>query len=375
MAKALNITPTVLDVLVIGGGQAGLAAGYHLKKTGLTFRIIERAPRVGDSWRSRYDSLVLFTPRHQTALPERPISGDPAGFPRRDEVADYLEDYALAFDLPITLKTAVIKLKRLPTGYFEAVLSSTHRVLAKTVIIAEGTFQKAIIPKEARGLSNKVAQLSVETYRNPRQVPQGPVLVVGDGASGREIAAELAKTHPVQLSSGHKRTLFPERFMGRNIWTWLSMAGFLTAPRKSALGQMMMKMEPIPDRAKSLKALRAMGIDLRPRLISADRETVTFQDKSASTVRTVIWARGYGRQSSWVDVPGSKDLNGNPIHSDGVSPAEGLYYMGRPWQRNWASGLMLGVGADAEFIVAKILASGTIAPTPRSHNIRQQVNK
>lgn len=354
MTRALNLIPTVLDVLVIGAGQAGLAAGYHLKKAGLKFRILERGSRIGDSWRSRYDSLLLFTPRHMSALPGLALDGDPKGFPSRDEYADYLERYVAEIELPITFKTSVIKLKKTPAGLFEAVLSTTSRILARSVIVATGTFEKAIVPKEASGFSSKVKQITVEAYRNPLQMPKGAVLIVGDGASGRDIAFELHNSHDVTLASGRKRTLFPETFLGRNIWKWMDLAGFLSAPRKSGIGGWLMRMDPIPGRVRSLKALAVSGIKLKPRLVTADRETAGFQDGSSQPVRTVIWAVGYGRRSSWIDVPGSKDLNGNPVHTDGVSPAEGLFYMGRPWQRNWASGLIGGVGDDAELIIAKI---------------------
>ena len=357
MSKTPHTPQAVIDVLVIGGGQAGLAAGYHLQKAGINFRIVNRTARVGDAWRNRYDSLVLFTPRDQSALPGLALDGDPNGFATRDEFADYLELYAATFALPITAKTAVMKLKRNPNGLFEAVLSSTQRILARSVIVATGTFEKAIIPKEARSLSNKVLQLSVETYKNPRQVPQGPVLVVGDGASGRQIAAELVGEHEVTLSCGRKRTLFPETFGGKNIWKWLDVGGFLSASRKSWLGQWMMKMEPIPSRVRTTKALKSMGIEIKPRLYAADRETVTFQDKTTAPVKTIIWARGYGRPMSWIDVPGAKDITGHLAHVDGVSTAPGLFYMGRPWQRSWSSGLAMGVGGDAAFIINKLRAS------------------
>ena len=169
------------DVLVIGGGQAGLAMGYHLKQSGYRFQILERNPRLGDSWRNRYDSLVLFTPRAYSALPGLPVPGDPDGYPTKDEMADYLKRYASYFDLPVLTDTGVRSLTRV-NGGFRARTDAGETIDAGAVVLATGAFQRPAIPAISRQLSPEVLQLTPESYKRPGQIPLGRVLVVGDGA-------------------------------------------------------------------------------------------------------------------------------------------------------------------------------------------------
>jgi putative flavoprotein involved in K+ transport len=182
-----------LDVLIIGGGQAGLAMGYRLKETPFRYRIVERHPRVGDSWRNRYASLVLFTPRAYSALPGLAVPGDPEGFPTKDEMADYLEAYAERFELPVAPGTGIGRLERLDGG-FRATTESGEPIDSRTVVLATGAFQRPAIPPVSKGLSDEVKQLAPEDYRTPGQLAAGRVLVVGDGATGRQITLSLPPT-------------------------------------------------------------------------------------------------------------------------------------------------------------------------------------
>lgn len=191
----------MLDVLIIGGGQAGLALGYHLQQTRQRFQIVERRARVGDNWRSRYDSLTLFTPRAYSALPGLALSGDPNGYPTRDEFAAYLEKYAEQFQLPLRLGVNIQRLEQ-RNGGFWAMISDSERLLTRQVVLATGSFQQVKAPPLRQQLAGDVRQLTAIQYRNPGQIPPGAVLVVGDGASGRDIAAELSATHKVFLATG-----------------------------------------------------------------------------------------------------------------------------------------------------------------------------
>src|SRR5919107_2419721 len=178
------------DVLIIGGGQAGLAMGYHLKKTPYCFRVAERHPRVGDSWCNRYASLVVFTPRSYSALPGLAVRGDPEGFPTKDEMADYLEAYAERFELPVVPGTGIRRLERADGG-FRATTEAGEPIDTRAVVLAKGAFQRPAIPPISKRLSAEVDQLAHEDYRAPDQLAAGRVLVVGDGATGRQIALEL----------------------------------------------------------------------------------------------------------------------------------------------------------------------------------------
>src|ERR1700730_6468683 len=186
--------PTEFDVLVIGGGQAGLAMGHELRTAGLRYQILERHSRVGDSWRQRYDSLALFTPRSYSALPGLAVAGDPNGYPHKDEIAVYLESYAAHFGLPIRLKAGFRSLDWVE-GRFRAMTIGNIGIEARAVVIASGAFQVPRIPALSAAFSPEVCQLTAASYRNPSQVPAGTVLVGGEGATGRRIELQLSTTH------------------------------------------------------------------------------------------------------------------------------------------------------------------------------------
>ncbi len=352
-----------LDVLIVGAGQAGLALGYHLKSTPLRFRVVDRHARVGDSWRNRYDSLVLFTPRAYSALPGLAVPGDPDGYPTKDEIAGYLERYARHFELPVAMGTGLRSLGPLDGG-FRATTDAGEVVDARAVVLATGAFQRPAIPAIARSLSQDVAQLTAESYKNPAQVPPGGVLVVGDGATGRQIAGELAATHDVILSTGRPRRVSPERVLGRSIFWWLDRLGLLGASRESPVGRYLMKADPFPGKGLGLGRLRQRGVTVVGRLVRVEGRGCSFDGGVAADVGAVVWATGYRDDSAGVAIPEAKDAAGAFVHRRGVSPVPGLYFIGRSWQWTRGSALLHGVGADAAYVGARIaeqLAGGTAA--------------
>ena len=186
------------DTLVIGGGQAGLAVGYYLAEQSRDFLILEANDRVGDSWRRRWDSLRLFTPAEYSGLPGLPFPA-PTGYrPTRDETADYLEAYATRFNLPVRLRTPVDSLAR--QGHTYLLVAGPHRFEASKVVVATGSYQRPRVPAFASQLDPQIVQLHSSEYRNPDNLQDGEVLVVGAGNSGAEIALELAKTRRTWLS-------------------------------------------------------------------------------------------------------------------------------------------------------------------------------
>lgn len=339
------------DVLVIGAGQAGLAAGYHLARNGGRFVIAEREGRAGASWLRRYESLTLFTPRRLDELPGLLLKGDANGYPTRDEFAAYLDAYAKAFHLPIRYGFPITRLERFDGGRFLATGPGPELISARAVVVATGGFQVPVVPALSSGLEGSVVQLTPETYRNPGSIAQGPVLVVGDGASGRDIAAELSVLHTVLLSGGRRRRLLPERIFGVSIWTWLAATWLLRTPAESLLGRKMREADPFPNRGRSDRHLRDMGVVRRARLIGVHGNRALFMDGSSADVGTVIWCTGYRDEFGWLAIEEAKDTSGNVKHDKGHSPVAGLFYVGRPWQRNRASGLVLGVGEDARLTV------------------------
>ena len=344
-----------LDVLVIGGGQAGLAMGHHLKRSGRNFQIVERNPRLGDSWRNRHDSLVLFTPRAYSALPGLPLPGEPDGYPGKDEVADYLERYAGHFELPVLLETGVRSLTRLEAG-FRARTDAGEIIDARAVVLATGAFRRPAVPAISRQLSPEVVQLTPDSYKRPAQVPPGRVLVVGDGATGRQMAAELAGTREVLLATGRPRRVSPERVLGRSVFWWMERFGVLRATRDSRVGGYLMRADPFPGKHLALGSLERRGVRVVGRLFSADGKTVTFAGDETATIGAVVWATGYKDDTKWVAVPEVKAADGAFVHQRGVSSVPGLYSIGGSWQWTRGSALLHGVGDDATYLVGRIAA-------------------
>lgn len=362
----MAISPT-LDVLIIGAGQAGLALGYHLRHTPLRYQLLDSNARVGASWRRRFDSLVLFSPRAYSALPGMPVPGAPDGYPTKDEIADYLERYAQHFALPIVPSAAVLRLERHGPG-FRATTAGGATILARAVVMANGAFQQPAVPASAAGFAPEVAQLTAADYRNPGRLPPGGVLVVGDGATGRQIAREIAPTRRVYLAVGRPRRAQPERLLGRPLFWWLERLGLLAVTRESRLGQALMRADPFPGRDLQLGRLRRAGVRLVGRLAHAAGRAADFVDGAAAEVDVVIWATGYRERSDWVAIPEAKDPGGALLHARGVSPVPGLYLIGRPWQWTRGSALLYGVGADAAY-VADHLAGYLLSVSAHQHGL------
>ncbi len=338
-----------LDILVVGAGQAGLAQGYHLKTSPFRFQLVEGHKRIGDSWRQRYDSLVLFTPRAYSALPGLAVPGDPEGYPTKDEIADYLESYATHFALPVLVDTHIRRLERTNEG-FRATTGAGETIDCRAVVLATGAFQQPALPLISQQLSADVLQLSPETYTSPAQIPPGEVVVVGDGATGRHIARELTATHHVLLSTGRPRRVSPERILGKSLFWWMDKLGIVRASQESAIGKYLMKADPFPGKGLALKQLERQGVVVVGRLMHVDGKHLTFESRETAAVETVIWATGYQENTDWIAIPEAKDAQGNLLHRRGVSPVPHLYLIGRSWQWTRGSALLTGVGDDAVMI-------------------------
>ena len=342
------------EILIVGAGQAGLAAGFHLRQRGVSFTLIEGRGRIGDSWRERYDSLVLFSSRAYSALPGLALTGDPSGYPGKNEIADYLEHYARMMRLPVIMNARLTSLEQ-RDHTFVAAIENGQRIRATSVIIATGPFQKPLVPAFARDLNPAVAQLTGATYRRPEQLPAGRVLVVGDGATGRQVSRELTATHEVWLATGKFRLVVPQRFLGRDIIACFETTGALRADKESWHGRFVQLFDPIPGWSLRLPALRRAGVRVVRRAVQAEDRAVEFADGSAATFDAVIWAIGYHDDSSWLQIPEAVDQRGNYIQNRGVSPVPGLFHIGREWQNNRASALLTGVGNDAVAIANQSL--------------------
>lgn len=349
-----GVTDRLVDVAVIGGGQAGLAMGYHLQQRGRRFVVLDAAAEVGASWRSRWDSLRLFTPAGYAGLPGLPFPGPPDSYPGKDQVADYLARYAAEFDLPVCFNAAVTAVCR-DDGEF-TVDTPAARYRAASVVVATGPFQTPRVPAFAPALYTDIVQLHSSAYRNPRQLTAGPVLVVGGGNSGIQIAAELADDHDVVLAIGSRNTAVPQRPLGRDIFWWQTRLGLVTAPADSRRGRWMRRGEGTVI-GTTRRRLRRAGVRLRSRLIAAAGHEVRFADGQVHRLpvgANVVWATGFRRDYSWIDVPRVLDEDGRLGQDGGVTPVPGLFVLGQPWQRSSGSALIGYVGGDAEHLAGLI---------------------
>lgn len=338
------------DVVIIGAGQAGIATGYYVKQTGLSFVLIDANQEIGDSWRNRYDSLVLFTPRKYSSLPGLRMNGRPEGFPTKNEIATYLQQYAIQNNLPIELNTTVRSVSKHQGIYL--IDTSQGMIQANRVVIASGAFQKPFIPPVVVPTEDKPFQLHSSTYRSPDQLPEGPVLVVGGGNSGAQIAVELAGKREVTLAVSQPLKFMPIQFLGKPIFHWLDVIGLLHAGRDTVKGRWFRKRKD-PIFGKELKVFMDEGkVHIQPRVVKVVGNKVLFEDNSEHTFKTIVWCTGFVPAYDWIQIEGALSSNGYPLHDRGVSPIEGLYFIGLPWQHQRGSALVCGVGMDAAYIVS-----------------------
>jgi putative flavoprotein involved in K+ transport len=354
--------PEHLETVVIGGGQAGLSVGHHLARRGRPFLILDANQRVGDAWRRRWDSLRLFTPARYNGLAGIPFPAPAHSFPTKDQVADYLEAYATQSRLPVRTGVRVDRLSR-DNGRF-VVAAGDRRWEADNVVVAMSTFQVPRVPAFAADLGPDVVQLHSAGYRNPSQLQEGGVLVVGAGNSGAEIAFEVASRHPTWLAgkeSGHvpfriegaaARYVFQPllfRVVGHRVLTVDTPIGRKLRPRLISHAAPLVRVKP--------KDLAAAGIQRVPRVVGVRDGHPLLADQRALEVANVIWCTGFGPDFSWIDLPIFGANQHEPRHHRGVVANQpGLYFVGLFFLYAMSSGFLPGVDRDAEHIVRAILA-------------------
>jgi putative flavoprotein involved in K+ transport len=398
-------------VVIVGGGQAGLAASFCLKKRGVEHIVLEKADRPGDAWRQRWDSFTLVTPNWAIRLPGGVHHhDDPDGFMPRDEIVSAFERYATDNNLPIEFNVCVAAVEPLDgRGY--VVRTADRAYEAQNVVVATGLFQRAKMPPFAAEIPPDVLQLHSERYRNPASLPLGAVLVVGSGQSGCQIAEELLRAgRQVFLSVGSAGRA-PRRYRGKDIFEWLELTRFLDRP-PAALPSPQARFAANPhvsgaggghdlnlhqfarDGMTLLGHVRgatdghlAVAPDLHGGLAKADEFEGKLLDMidgyiertgltapadqrpalrdgydlpqrtaiglKAEGIGTIIWAAGYEFDFGMVRLPVFDDA-GFPVTERGVTVHPGLYFLGLPWLHTQKSGLLIGVGDDATYLADHI---------------------
>ena len=345
--------PTRTDTLVIGAGQAGLAAAYYLQQHKVDFRLLDAAPTAGFAWAARYDSLRLFSPAWASGLPGRPWPGNPLRYPTRAETAAYLRDYAAHFNFPIEPNQRVIHLATTLDGYL-ARTDTGSTYLARRVIVATGPYTTPQVPALAAELPASVVQLHSRDYQRPNQLPgTGPVAVVGSGNSALQIATDLAATgRPVFIAFDDKTPAMPNNQL---MWAFLVLTGLLRVPRHTRLGRFMHS-RPEPVVSGDLARLRhfANAHFIGRAEAALPTGAIRGQRATSDPLGAVVWATGYRPDFSWLHLP-IMHADGSPRHQRGITEAPGVAFLGLDWLDSRRSALLNGAGADARRVVAALL--------------------
>jgi len=356
-----NLNPEKFKVIVIGAGQAGLSAGYFLKKNNIEFLILDASERVGDSWRNRWDSLKLFTPAKFSSLAGMPYPSDPNYFPTKDEMGDYLENYAKHFNLPVRNKIKVDGLSREGNRY--CITAGDQHFEAEHIIIAMSNYQIPKTPNFAKDINSDIVQIHSFNYRDPSQLQEGAVLVVGAGNSGSELALEAARNnHEVWLSgrdTGHipfniEGTLaklimvrLVIRFIFHRILTTSTPIGRKVRPKLISEGGPLVRIKPIE--------VTKAGIERIPKIVEVHNGLPVDENQQVIDVKNIIWCTGFYPSYSWIDIPIFKDKE--PMQDRGVVKNEpGLYFVGMHFLYSLSSAMIHGAERDAQHVVETIVS-------------------
>jgi putative flavoprotein involved in K+ transport len=361
-----------VETVIIGGGQAGLAVGYQLQELGRPFVILDANARVGDAWRKRWDSLKLFTPARFRALDGMPFPAVAGGFPTKDQMADYLEAYARRFKLPVRINAKVERLSR--SGSQFEISTRDQKLRAENVVVAMASTQVPRVPPFASQLSDRILQLHSGDYRNPKQLKDGGVLVVGVGNSGADIAMEVVRTHPTWIA-GKETGAIPwriepwfarnvmfhvVRFMFHHVLTIKTPIGRKARPAMLARSTPLVRVKPrdLPD----------AGVVRVPRIAGVRDGLPVTQDGQALDVANVIWCTGFRPGFSWIELPVLGE-SGEPQHRAGVMATEpGLYFVGLHFLYSVSSETIMGVSRDARRIARRIAAARLAGVALPSHS-------
>ncbi|HZA71897.1 MAG TPA: NAD(P)/FAD-dependent oxidoreductase [Propionibacteriaceae bacterium] len=354
------MTTQYIETLIIGAGQAGLSTGYHLQRRGRPFLIVDGNKRVGDNWRQQWDTLRLYTPAKYDGLPGLSFPADRWHFPHKDEVADYLEAYALHWDLPVRMSTRIDRLEARADGGYVATLGPDS-ISCDNVAVATGSFGRTpYVPGFAADLDPSITQLHSSEYRRPNQLQPGLVLVVGASHSGSDIAHEVASTHetilcgrdcgqiPARLESRRARVGMPVLvFVAKHVLTRRTPIGrkLMTEARFHGGPHLRVKREDLAQRGveRALSRVSA-AVDGRPAL----------DDGRVVDAANVVWCTGFRQVFDWIDLP-ILDRDGWPAEYRGVvESAPGLFFCGLSFQYAFSSMVFPGVGRDADYIAGKI---------------------
>ncbi len=347
----------MLDYVVIGSAQAGLSMAYHLKTMGKKFIVVDGENEVGASWLNRWDSLKLFTPTEYNHLPGLKFNAQKGHYPTKIEVANYFKSYVETFQIPVQLNTLVTGVRKTEKGFF--VTHKNGEIEAKNVVIATGPFHIPYTPPCHTKISSTVLQMHSNYYKGVDQLQEGDALVVGGGDSGYQILDEISKdsSRTVYFSGVTKVNSIPQQFLGKTLWWWFTLIGFLSYHKYSWIGKKISSFpQPIigTDVKEILSRKNVISIG---RTKDALKDTVIFENNSITSIKNIIWATGYRPNFTWIEGL-ELDENSYPKNYRGVSNITGLYFIGLPWMYTRGSATLGGVSKDASYLANIIRSKG-----------------
>lgn len=345
----MNIINEPMDVIVIGAGQAGLACGWHLRQQNLKFLILDAERRPGGNWRNYYDSLKLFSPAAYSSLPGIPFPTDPGHYPLRDEVVRYLEQYADAFQLPIRQSSRVEQVRK-ENGLFLLQASDGQHFSSKALVICTGGFNQPYIPA-VQGLERFRGQrLHSANYRNVDRFRGQRMVVIGAANSAVQIAYELARVSSVVLATRESIRFVPQKILGVDFHAWLKWTGL---EKTRWLND---QSTPVLDDGTYRRALRQGLIAHKPMFKEVTPTGVIWADGQHTEVDGLVFATGFRPNASFLEGLHNSGGEGLPAQHNGQAErVPGLYFVGLPKQRNFASATLRGVGPDASHILPSLM--------------------
>jgi putative flavoprotein involved in K+ transport len=354
-----NTQKNFWHTIVIGGGQAGLATGYHLKKKGVDFLILDAEAQTGDSWRRRWNSLRLFTPAWNNGMPGYKFPGDQNAFPTKDEAAAFLQEYKEEFKLPVLHHARVMMVKKSAHG-FQIMLKD--RVLeTQHLVIATGNYAIPKIPAFAHELKENIMQLHSSDYTSPDDLPEGNILVVGAGTSGFQIAMDLLREKRSIFIAGKPTAQIPDfvfKYFGRQ-FVWVNKHILNTStPMGRKFQSVIMKGNGAPLINISPEAAETAGVKILQRLKGVRNGWPVTENGEMIESSAIVWCTGFHPDYSWMNLPGAIAANGYPATHRGISSKyPGLYFVGSQFQHSLTSTWLGGVGRDAAYVVNHLNAN------------------
>lgn len=345
----MNSMDQRLDVVVIGAGQAGLACGWHLKRQGLSFVILDAQARPGGNWRNYYDSLELFSPAAYSSLPGLPFPGAPGHYPGRDEVVRYLEQYADLFQLPVRQGVQVTQVARADAG-FQITAANGQGMLASAVIVASGAFSRPYLPDIPGLESFRGTRLHSADYRHAAPFRGQSVIVIGAANSAVQIAYDLASVATVTLATREAIRFAPQRILGADFHSWLKWTGL---EKTRWLND---QSTPVLDDGTYRKALKTGYFKQRPMFTQVTSTGIVWPNGQHEAVDSLVFATGFRPNLTFLESLPVMNERGQVMQRDGhAMHVPGLYFVGLPKQRNFASATLRGVGPDAGHLLPHLL--------------------